>query len=826
MVFNELKRSSQAYSPTFITKEIISHSMAKKINSILFFFLLTSSFISAALFLLGSHLPDEIVRFEYKAYGSSAILFAVWSLSFAFYTFLNYHRFLDIALTDRKRKEKGIKVSLEAGEILYSTEENDLTAWFMLSDFGSTVLTRCGVPMESVNSFIEERKRPFSSADLPSIDKGFVTPYEYIEALYQNDDEFSNFIFRSGLQEDEFMGAVRWLSDLFIKTRKKERWWSSENLSQMEPIGTDWSYGVAYELKKFSQPIESLVYVSESLENFHKKEIDDLEIILSRTEGANALLVGEAGTGKLSVVGGLASRINSEKTTDSLLHKKMIVMNCGSLVSSTEDRQTFETEMITIMDQIAKAGNVILIIDNFPYLIQGARSLGSDITDLIDNYLDSSSVNILALSDRNNFHNTIEPNTAFMSRFEYVLLDEMKDDSVLSTLENRLLALEHQNGIMFTYPAVISIVRSAVRYFPSGVMPDKAIDLLVEIIPFVKSKGLDTVTRKDVDDFVRKKTGIPVGSVTEEEKGTLSNLEDILHKKVIGQNQAIEMVSSALRRARSGISNPDRPLGSFLFLGPTGVGKTETAKALAEIFFESSENMSRLDMSEYQGPEAISHLVGSFESGRIGSLASALREKPYSVLLLDEFEKADKDIHNLFLQTLDEGVFSDPSGKEVNARNSIIIATSNAGSDLIWEYESKGENLKEKTDDIINAVIERGILTPELLNRFDGVIVFHSLKYEHLRKIAKIKVDDLKERTRSRGVEVNVSDEVIDDLIKTYTDHKFGARGLNRAIQDTLENVIAKKIIEENPSPGSTIDISLQDTKDAPNPTPPPPKKV
>ncbi|MGM0482724.1 MAG: AAA family ATPase [Patescibacteria group bacterium] len=814
MDFWQIKRSSKNFEPAFWAENILKASTAGGIQKLFFFLFIIFAVVSVFFIFLGSYLPIDVRSIEYKAYGGTAVLFALWSIPLAFYSFSNYFRFRDIALTEKEREENNIKISFELAEILYSTDANDLATGLILSDFGGNILVRCGIPVEDVSSFIKERKSPLNADNFPYIEKNFLTPYEYVKTLYRNDKEFADLVFRSGVQEEELFGATRWLNDLHTKIRRSQRSWSKENISKIRPIGEDWAYGVAYELKKFSRPIEETMYISESLENYHEKEIEDLEIILSRSEGANAILVGEAGTGKMSVVGGLASRVINEKTTDVLSHKKIMVMSTGALVSSTNSKAEFESEIITIMEQTAKAGNLILVIDNLPYLIQGARSLGVEIVELIDTYLGSPNINIIALSDKTNFHNTIEPNTAFMSRFEYVLLEEMNEESVLSSLEDRLLSLESENDVMFTFPAVMEMVRSANRYFPSGVMPDKAIDLLVEITPFVKSRNLDIITKKEVEDFIRKKTGIPVGAVSEKEKNTLSNLEEILHKRVVGQDEAVEMVSNALRRARSGVSDPDRPIGSFLFLGPTGVGKTETAKALAEIFFESSENMSRLDMSEYQGQDAVAHLVGSFETGKIGALTRVLREKPYSVLLLDEFEKADKEIHNLFLQTLDEGKFSDPSGKEVNARNSIIVATSNAGSDLIWEYENENKKLKDHTSEIIDSIIERGVLSPELLNRFDGVVLFHSLNRKHLKNIAKIKINDLKERTKNKGVEIEVSDKVIEYLIEKNTDNKFGARELNRMIQEYLEKVIAEKIIEENPKPGSVIDISFEDIKD------------
>ena len=813
MNFNDLKKSSHSFTPAIVWGGFIKPQSLRTLGKILFLLIFFLALISALFFFFESNLPKEIIYYEYKVYGVLFLTLVFWSVSFSLYSFLNFYRFRDISLERKKTIESGIKVSLETAEILHKTEKKDLTVSFMKSDFGLHVLTRCGVSWEEINSFINERKKPFTAESFSITDKDFVTASDYTERLYNSDKEFSDFIFKRGLQEREFVGASKWINDIFVKARKKERWWSQENISKLEPIGTDWAYGVAYELEKFSTPIENLLNISESLESFHKKEVESLELTLSRSEEANALLIGEAGTGKMTVIGGLASKIKSENTAKSLLFKKILVLDTGLLMSLMKEKAQFESEFIKIMNQTVKAGNVILVIDNLPYLIQSALSLQSNIVSLLEKYLSSPDINVLALSDKSNFHSLLEPNTTLMSKFEYVILEKINEESILSVLEEKLLRLEWENKIMFTFPALINIVSSAIRYFPGGVMPDKAVDLLVEITPQAVSKNKKIIDKEDIEELVRKKTGIPVGNVDEKEKETLLNLEEILHKKIVGQNQAVEVISGALRRARSGISDPNRPLGSFLFLGPTGVGKTETSKALAEIFFDSAQNMSRLDMSEYQGENGLGQLIGSFDSNKKGRLATVLREKPYSVLLLDEFEKASKEVHNLFLQTLDEGIFTDSSGKEVNARNSIIIATSNAGSEMIWEYESKGEDLKKKTKDIVDYIIEKGIFSPELLNRFDGIIVFHSLQKEHLRKIARLEINKLTERVKDRGVIINISDDLVDYLIEEGTDSKFGARDLNRTVQEKVEKIIAEKIIEKNPKPGSVLNISVEEIK-------------
>jgi ATP-dependent Clp protease ATP-binding subunit ClpA len=307
------------------------------------------------------------------------------------------------------------------------------------------------------------------------------------------------------------------------------------------------------------------------------------------------------------------------------------------------------------------------------------------------------------------------------------------------------------------------------------------------------------------------KTGVPTGEIAVAEKDKLLNLEKILHQRIIGQDEAVSAIASSLRRARSGIESKNRPLGSFLFLGPTGVGKTETTKALAEVFFGNENKIMRLDMSEYSGSDALSRLIGSFEGGKTGVLTSLLRENQYGVLLLDEFEKASRETHDLFLQILDEGIFSDMLGKKVNARNLIIIATSNAGSDVIWNFVKQQKDLAENKQAIIEAIIHNNVFRPELLNRFDGVILFHPLDEKMLKQVTTLMLERLAKRLQEKSLKLKITDELVNYLVKVGSDPAFGARPINRAIQDQVEEVIAKKLISGDILPGSEVILSEAD---------------
>ena len=348
-------------------------------------------------------------------------------------------------------------------------------------------------------------------------------------------------------------------------------------------------------------------------------------------------------------------------------------------------------------------------------------------------------------------------------------------------------------------------------HFSDPVMPDKAIDILVELPAYVIRKNRILVEKQDVLDIVEKKTGVPLGQIKEEEREKLLNIEDRLHESVIGQDEAIVVVSNAMRRSRAGVRDNRRPIGSFLFVGPTGVGKTETAKALAALFFGDEGSMTRLDMSEFSGGNAVARLIGSFDGEQIGILTRTLREHPYGVILLDEFEKSTPQVHDLFLQILDEGFFSDVRGTRVNARDVIFIATSNAGSNLIFEKMQQGVDTKDIQKEIIDHIIKERIFKPEFLNRFDAVVLFHPLELEHIRKISGLMLEKLRLRLRNRGVDMGITPEMVEYVAQQGVDPVFGARPMNRYIQEKVEHVVAEKLIRGEIKEGSKFTLSLED---------------
>ena len=523
------------------------------------------------------------------------------------------------------------------------------------------------------------------------------------------------------------------------------------------------------------------------------------------------LLVGEEGVPRLAPLVRLARRIEAGTILPPLEHKHVFIFDGVPFVAAMQEKIRLETEIVKLLTEAVKAGNIIFVFADFDRFFTGAKALGSDLLAILDPFLISPNIQIVAISELGAFRQLFEPNPKIRERFERVLIEGAGVQGSIPIVEEEALRAERKNGILFTYPALRAVAESAERYFFEGIMPDKAIDLLLELVPKVKTIGKRTVTRADVLDLISKKTGINVSQATGEERAKLLKLEETLHDRVVGQDEAVKAISGALRRARSGISSPNRPMGSFLFVGPTGVGKTETTKALAQVFFGDESAITRLDMSEYASDDALPRLIGTFEGGKPGILASLLRERQYGVLLLDEFEKTNKEVHDLFLQILDEGFFTDVSGKRVNARNLIIIATSNAGSDLIWKLGQEGKPLDK--DVVLTEIINRAIFKPELLNRFDGIILFRPLTPEHLRIIAKFMLQKLGKRLQEKGIELVITDPLLDYLVSVGQDPKFGARPMNRAIQEKVEQVIAEKMLRGEVSAGSRVELGAADLK-------------
>lgn len=815
MDYETLQKAAAEYREALRTEVLVSgsrlHSTEKAIRvlSAIVFFAWMVLFFSATLPSAISLLPSfSAFGAEYFAFAKFPFfiilgLWIIFSLGYGFFA-SSYFRDADVILPEWKMPAPLLR--FEVARIAFEGLREPVLDFFS-SRFGGAVAARLGLTSDEVVAFLRDRIAPSQMFSLLKSEGEQVSLSHFASALFAYDEGLQKFLASKQLEVADFVGASEWVSRNEREYKGYLRWWSKDSLGRIQGIGKDWGYGEIVHLERYALPIGNHpAFTSTGEGTFGERESREIERILSRGREANVLLVGEEGVPKLTPLARLSRKITAGTVFPQLEHKRLFVLDGVLFASALKERADFEAELMRVLSESIRAGNIILVLDNFDKLFQSARGLGSDLLSLLDTALTSKTIQVIALTEISAFRELFEPDPRIRERFERVIIEGTGVSGAIPILEGEAMRAEAETGVIFTYPALRAIAESADRYFFEGVMPDKAIDLLRELVPQIKLSKKNLVTREDVRLLVSSKTGIAVSEAKGEERTKLLKLEEVLHERIVGQDEAVKAISGALRRARSGIGSPNRPMGSFLFLGPTGVGKTETTKALAQVFFGDEQSISRLDMSEYQGDDALSRLIGSFEGGKVGTLASLLREHPYGVLLLDEFEKTTKEVHNLFLQILDEGFFTDVSGKRVNARNLIMIATSNAASDVIWNM--KPEIGDKEKDIVLTEIINRAIFKPELLNRFDGVILFRPLQGTDLRTIAKLQLQKLAKRLKEKGLELIITDPLLDFLASVGQDPKFGARPMNRAIQKKVEQVIAEKMLRGEITPGSRIELT------------------
>ncbi len=809
MTFKELQNKAiTEYYPALFLERVIPHHSQHRMRKSAWMITACSFFLLIVIFVLSTVSASPLFHTLLpKIYGLFFISIPFLVITFSLQAFYNSFYFKDIPDV---YVEKDLPiVSFELAHILYLTSGNDVLVKFLKSHQGREIVARSGISQDEITEFLAGRKQPLLAEKISFKEDHHLTYIDYAGMLFDTDEEFSRFLFAHSIQRKDFIGIVEWVLERERAAKEKKRWWSRDRLGRIPGIGKGWSYGRTFYLDAFTRELPAITAGGMDVhDSYGSKELEELEAVLIKNKGANAFLIGNDREGQLDIVARLDHMIAEGTAYPEIEHKRVVVFDANLMVASIHNKTEFETRLLEILNEAEYAGNIILVIPDFPSFVGSAESYGTDLASILDRYFTSPQIHMVGLCDIERYHNSIERNGVYAQRFEKILIQEIDTSNTIRVLENEIIQLERQHGIYFTYPSLLAIADSAERYFPDAIMPDRAVELLFELAPAVAAQGRGLVTKDEVYSLIKTKTGIPVGQVSGEEREKLINLESILHQRIIGQDVAVVAIANAVRRARSGINNPNRPLASFMFLGPTGVGKTETTKALADVFFGAEAKIERLDMSEYTGGDSVAKLIGSFEMGKSGVLSTMLREHPYGVLLLDEFEKTIPEVMNLFLQILDEGFFSDMSGKKINARNLLIIATSNAGSDLIWEAVKKGDDLAHAKDLIMDAVIHAGIFKPELLNRFDGVIVFHPLAAEHLYKIAELQLIKLKKRLATRGINLKVNEDLIKYVTSYGTDPKFGARPMNRAIQDKVEQVIADKMIRGTYKQGSEIELS------------------
>ena len=644
-----------------------------------------------------------------------------------------------------------------------------------------------------------------------------------------------------------------------------------------------------HDLRLLEQFSVDLVAKADQMETIvgREAEITTVIEILSRKNKNNPALIGEPGVGKTAIVEGLAQRIAAGQVPEPLLGRRVMALDMASLVAGTKYRGEFEERLKGLIDEVRQDGSVILFIDEMHTLVGAGAAEGAlDAANILKPALSRGEIQIIGATTLDEYKKHLEKDAALSRRFQTILVEEPGIEDAKKILMGLRAKYEAFHCAHIEDAAIEAAVRLSHRYITDRFLPDKAIDLMDEAASKVRMKqvaqpeklqeirsrleklGVEkeaaisaqdyeraakirddeqkvkeeleeakrrfekrgksriTVTADDIADVVAQWTGVPVRQIAAKESDRLLHMEKILSRRVVGQKEAVEAVSKAIRRARAGLKDPKRPIGSFLFLGPTGVGKTELAKALSEALFGTEDAIIRFDMSEYMEKYAVSRMVGAppgyvgYEEG--GQLTDAVRRKPYSIILLDEIEKAHPDIFNVLLQVLDDGRLTDGQGRTVDFRNTVIIMTSNAGASLLKKSApalgfavGSGDEKQEAEEAAKKRVLEevRHIFKPEFLNRIDELIVFHPLGREELSKIIDILLRDVRERLADKEIRLEVSPAAKSMLVEKGTDFKYGARPLKRAIQKLIEDEIAEHLLARDFRRGDTIQVRKSGAK-------------
>ena len=612
-----------------------------------------------------------------------------------------------------------------------------------------------------------------------------------------------------------------------------------------------------------------------------EKEIERAIQILSRRTKNNPVFIGDPGVGKTSVAEGLAINISSGNVPDNLIGKVLYTLDMGSMLAGAKYRGEFEERMKQVIDEVAKNGNIILFIDELHTII-GAGSTGEstiDASNILKPALSRGDIQIIGATTIDEYRKHIEKDSALERRFQPVLITEPTKEETIEILKGLREKYEGHHNVKITDEAIVAAVDLAIRYITDRFLPDKAIDLIDESASRVrlrenslqknsistdkctldketdyklnediiedeilgigiklsdnisnienhKKSYVGIVDKEIIAEVVELWTGVPVNQIVEEEAYKLLNLEEILHGRIVGQDQAVMSISKAIRRSRAGLKDPKRPIGSFLFLGPTGVGKTELCKALAEVQFGDENQIIRIDMSEYMEKHAVSKLIGSppgyvgYNEG--GQLTEKVRRNPYSVVLFDEIEKAHGDVFNILLQILDDGRLTDSKGRMIDFKNTILIMTSNIGATKInknkvlgFETNKDKEDTRNQYDKMKESIMGelKQKFKPEFLNRIDDIIVFHPLEEYHIYEIVKLMTRDVIQRLKSLDIDLKISEEAVKLIAKKGLDLEYGARPLKRAIQRELEDTLSEAILKGDIKKGNSVIAEIDNNK-------------
>ena len=580
-------------------------------------------------------------------------------------------------------------------------------------------------------------------------------------------------------------------------------------------LARDWAFGYIPTLSMFGTNISDVGHQMMISTDFPSRSeiVDKMIDILSSNGTQNVALIGGHGSGKTAIVQSFADRLldGNNKVPQNLKYHQVYVLDASRLISAASNRSNLETLIRRILIEANRAKNIILCLDNAQVFFE--ESAGTiDISNSIEQILETGAVRLILTMDEQKFLKISQNKPSLTNSLNRIKVAPTNFDDTMRILEDDIISIEYKRDITYTYQALKRSYDLASRYIYDIVMPGQASKLLKEAANYAVNQ---VVSEESIIKTVESTMNVKVGNASSvEEKEKLLHLEELIHQRMINQTKAVSAVANAIRRARSGVRNQNRPIGTFLFLGPTGVGKTELAKALSEIYFNGENNLIRIDLNEYVMAEDVNRLIASGAENP-NSLTAQVMKNPFSVILLDEIEKAHPNVLTTLLQLLDEGILRDFNNREISFRDSIVIATSNAMADRIREYIERGYNLDQFEDKFVSELISNGDFKTEFLNRFDEIVIFRPLNQGELRQVIDLILKGVNKTLEPQHLFIEVDDNAKDFLVEKGYDPRLGARPMRRIVQKSVENIIAKKMLANEATPGSTLRITLEEVENS-----------
>lgn len=626
--------------------------------------------------------------------------------------------------------------------------------------------------------------------------------------LWESISDIDQYFAQLGITRANLSDGVSWYHHVDQLMHHKS------NMNKAGGLARDWAFGFTPLLNQFGHNIsDQITYggLANREVDSHERIIAHSLEILSQSGRRNVALVGQLGSGKTALVEAMALKLlEAEPETPKNLHYYQVIgLDPSVLIAQSNERGRLEELVQRICYEALKAKNIVLFMDDAHLFFEEGPG-AVDISNTLLPILDGGALRLILALDEQRWMQINQRNPSLAQYLNRVIVEPTNQQETMEIMHNQALILEHRYSAIYTYQALQAAWALSSRYIAERVMPGRALTLLESAAHFANNKF---ITKESVEQAIEQTSGVKVSTVnTADERETLLNLENKIHERMINQTAAVRAVSDALRRARAGVRNPTRPIGTFLFLGPTGVGKTELAKSVAAIYFNDESRLIRLDLNEFVRSEDVARLIADPAQDRF-SLTSQVSQQPFSVVLLDEIEKAHPEVLNTLLQLLDEGILRDVNNREISFRDTIIIATSNAGAERIRTHIEAGENLEDFEQSFTDELISSGTFRPEFLNRFDEIVLFRSLKPEELLQVVDLILTGINKTLSDQQLTINVADDAKLLLVQAGNDPRLGARPMRRIVQRTVENIVADHVLRQTAIPGSTIYISLQDVQ-------------